>query len=732
MTRTGIFLCTCDQRINKGVDVERVAQALGSEALVMSAAHVCLPDGIRSLQSDIIENDLERVVITACPARYQERRLQDACVEAGINLNQLALVDWREGCAWAHRGDKEGATAQAIDLTRMGLARVTQARPLDGVLTKIAPHALVIGGGIAGLTAARALADREITVTLVEREMELGGQLQRVPLNGNAKAFEETRFDVLHHPKIRVRLNSRVVAVHNAVGNYRIEIAGPAGSDAFELNAGSVIVATGAREYRDARLYRHDGRRIVTLNEFEQQLRPSALASRPSIVYLLCAGSRDEHISYCSNICCLGALNQAIRVKRANPMANVTILFRDLYLLGDELNEEVVREARQAGIEFVRYAVSAPPRVEDDFVVVRDGAGVTRWIGYDRMVLATALVPREDAGSVASLFNLARDEDGFFPDPHWRLRAEQQNERGIFVCGSAHRPVDIDTAVMQGLTAAARAARFIHKREVMRAASGAWVEAGLCTGCAQCVSTCPVGAISMRAGDSRAVDSNRANAGQDRPAPTGFEPTEVGLAPTRSGLELTTLDRAVVDPFLCLACGNCVVACPSKSIDLPSSSDAEIFAQIEAGLAGQGDEETQRRGDTVLVFGCQWSGFAAMELAGARRLKYSANVRVIELPCSARLDPMHVLYAFFKGADKVIMALCPPQECHFGDGNRYAEARIENLRAELAAHGINPQRLQVARMMGDDAGAWVKAIERVVAVSKPFGPSTSERPPVAG
>jgi heterodisulfide reductase subunit A len=156
---------------------------------------------------------------------------------------------------------------------------------------------------------------------------------------------------------------------------------------------------------------------------------------------------------------------------------------------------------------------------------------------------------------------------------------------------------------------------------------------------------------------------------------------------------------------LCLACGNCIVACPSKAIEMPHPSDAQILTQIDAALATRRDGEPRS-----LVFACQWSGFAAMELAGARRLKYPASARVIELPCSARLDPLHVLYAFLHGADHAMVALCPPNECHFGNGNRHAEARIENLRAQLAAHGIDPQRLQIARMMGDDAGAWVRAV----------------------
>lgn len=690
MTSTGIFLCTCDQKIGKGIDVERVARALDGEGKVIFTDHVCLPDGIRQIQHDIFENNLDRVVVAACPRRYQEKSLQDACAGAGINHNRFTLVDWREGCAQAHRGDREGSTNQAIDLVRMGIARVARAHPLDGVLTKIAPRALVIGGGIAGLTAALSLSGRGIPVTLVERKSTLGGEAVKFPLNGHGEAFEATRSGVLNDRRIDVRTGSRVVAVTGTVGNYHVEIASHSGADRSHIDAGAVVIATGAREYRDPRLYRYDGRRVVTLGEFEEYLQRSPSDTPHSLVFLLCAGSRDEHIPYCSNICCLGALNQAIRFKRAHPTENVTILFRDLYLLGDELNAEVVREARREGVEFVHYAASAPPQLEDDFLVVKDTGGITRWIGYDRLVLATAQVPREDAGLIASMFNLTRDENGFFPDPHWRLRPEQQSEGGVFVCGSAHHPVDIDTAVMQGLTAAARAARFIQKRELMRPASAAHVDARLCTGCAHCIETCPVDAISLV------------------PAPPAHEhPLQTGGGDGDRGV------RASVDSFLCLACGNCAAACPTKAIEMPAASDAMIFAQIEAAMPVHGDAGTARQVEPlpVLIFACQWSGFAAMELAGARRLKYPANVRVIELPCSARLDPMHVLYGFLCGAEKIVLALCPPDDCHFGSGNRYAEARVERMRAELASRGIDPRRLQVARMMGDDPGAWVKAVE---------------------
>ncbi len=720
MTRIGIFLCTCDGKIENRVQVDAfhyVTRTNPDIALVQPMSMVCLPAGVQALRDAIRQHGLDRVVVAGCPARFQENHLRDACVEAGVNVNHFALVDWREGCVDAHGDDKQVITGKAIDLVQMAVARVSKAQPVDQIRARIEQQVLVIGGGIAGMTAARSLADRGIAVTLIDRETALGGQLRGVPLDGAAKPYDETLNAVLSHPNIKVRLNSRVVELDNLVGNYRVRICEPSQSDqpttpalassasavnsakpspasneiasaqSFDSAAlcsgshaaitehafGAIVVATGAQEQHAAELYRYDGRRVVTLGEFESQL--SGLEFPTSVAYILCAGSRDAHIPYCSNVCCLNALNQATRIRRAHPDARVTILFRDFYLLGDESNEEIVLEARRAGVEFARYAPANQPRVGKDFVEVRDELTSTmRHIECDRVVLATPLVPRDDAGAIAHFLKLTRDENGFFVDPHHRVRLEQQVDRGIFVCGSAHRPVDIDTAMMQGMTAAARAARFVQQREVSRPALAASVDSQFCTGCAQCVETCAFGAIQM------------------------MTPTQTKGA--------AAFDRSVIDPFLCQSCGNCVVACPSKAIDLAGASDAQIFAQIDAALAARHDGAAP-----VLAFGCQWSGFAAMELAGARGIHYSAQVRTIELPCSARLDPFHVLYAFYNGAERVVLALCPPNECHFGSGNRYAEARIENLRAELAAHGIDPARLRIARMMGDDARAWVRAVD---------------------
>lgn len=674
MTRSGIFLCTCDGKIDKGIDTNAVQAALcenAPECFVTKLAHACLPDGRAEMQRVIAEQELNQVVVAACPERFQGKQLRETCAAAGVHENHFALVDWREGCANVHRSDRAGATQCAIDLVEMGAVRAEYAQAIAPARAPIVPHVIVIGGGIAGMSAARALAQNNFSVTLIERASQLGGQLRNVSLNGSGETFEETKRTVMLSPHVALYLDAQVAAVHGSVGNYRVEIARANGS--IELRAGALIVATGAQEFHDAHLYHHDGRKILTLREIEMQ--SSTMQDARAIVYLLCAGSRDKHIPYCSNVCCLGALHQALRLKREHPNARITILFRDLYLDGDTMNDELVLDARRAGIEFLRYAPNNAPRVGEDAVTVQDVlSGMTRRVEYDRVVLATPLVPQDDAEKLARQLDLTRDADGFFIEPHYRVRPERQIERGIFVCGSAHRPVNFDGAILQGQIAAARAMRFIRKQELVQDAARAYVQTDICTGCAQCVETCAFHAITMHA---------------------PHKDSEGGSV---------YLDHAYIDPFRCLACGNCVVACPSRAIDLPNARDAQIFAQIDAVLGEQKDRQVS------LVFGCAWSGFAAMELAGARRMQYSAQVRVIDLPCSARLSPVHVLYALLNGAQNVLLALCPPDECHYGNGNRFAEMRIENLRAQLAARRIDPQRVRYVRLMGDDAPAWVNAV----------------------
>ena len=301
------------------------------------------------------------------------------------------------------------------------------------------------------------------------------------------------------------------------------------------------------------------------------------------------------------------------------------------------------------------------------------------------IIVATgAQVASQPGASVlAHLLGIAQDKQGFYPEVRYRLRPESYAERGIYVCGAAHHPADQREAEIQAISAAFKALRHLRAGQVSNGAPVASVDPALCTGCANCIEPCPFDAISMH---------QRAEA----------------------------VDLAQIDPLLCTGCGNCVVVCPVKAISQPVDSDAQVLAQIEAALSSADGGSADRRGTStngtgsgrvhILVFGCEWSGHAAAELAGANKLSYPVETRLIRLRCSARFDPIHILWALYNGADGVFLGACAPGDCHYIDGNRHAQERIATLSGLLAANGFDPRRLRLEWTSPDDPHDFVSKV----------------------
>jgi len=686
----GVFICDCGREIASYLDTQSLAIAaeqLPHVALSQRMPYLCSRRGLTEMQGAIRGAGLNRIVVAGCAPRTQEAHLRFACQEAGLNSHLLEMVNIREGCAWVHQADGEAGMAKALDLVRAGVARASLLEPYEGMKVQITPSALVIGGGIAGMTAALALAERGIPVKLIEKEHHLGGLVRDLhtlyPTGQRASEFLNGQIEALRRqPHMEILVDAQVSEVTGSVGNYHVVVTSDGNDRVFDV--GAIIAATGAQVRQPYGLFRYGTSKVVTQLELESVLAKGDLQAE-QIVVILCAGSRDERTPYCSGICCMTALKQALLIKESHPEVKLTLVFRDLCPKGDN-PEANIRKAKQLEVDFIQYGPEAQPRVTAESVEVYDLLTKRHAnLPYDLLILATPPVPQEDATVLASLLRIPLDSHGFFPDIRLRLRPRDLVERGIYVCGAAHYPSDIEEATFQASSAAARAFNFLRQKQVVSEGPVALVDATLCTGCGSCVEICPFQALNLKQQD--------------------------GL-----------LSISVVDPLLCKGCGLCAPACPVKAISLQGSSDPQLMAQIKALLSS----EQGRSKPLILGMFCEWSAYAAAELAGARHLQYPPHLRIIPLRCAGRIDPYHILWAFLNGADGVLVGGCPPGKCHYVNGNQQAERQVVKLIDALATRGFEIDRLRLKWFQPDDASAFVEEMSMFAAQIEDLGPRVTQ------
>jgi heterodisulfide reductase subunit A len=589
--RIGVFVCHCGHNIAGYLDVASLVQsalALPHVVCAQDNPFACSDAGLAQIRSAISAHDLNRIVVASCTPRTHEPLFQMTCEEAGLNRYLFEFVNIRDQCSWVHMEDGARATRKAEDLIRMGVAKAALLEPLDESELAVLPAATVVGGGMAGMTAALSLARRGFAVSLVEREAELGGLLRSLdrlyPTGADAReVIERCIAQVRAQPLIEVLTSSTVREVRGYIGNYELLVHNQQIGMDLPIQTGVIIVATGAEELKPSGLLGYgEDPRVITQGELETLLAtgdagsliPHPQSPIPTVVMIQCVGARDARRSYCGRTCCLAAMKNAMLVKERNPGTEVHVLYRDIEVHGTHF-EDYYGQARDLGVIFTRYAPHDPPQVADGRVIVYDELlGARLGITFDLLVLSTPLVPRPGARELAQMLKVPVDEHGFFLEAHVKLRPLDFATDGVYLCGSAHWPAHLDEAISQAYGAAARAATVLSKDQIQATGVVTRVDENLCRGCERCVDACEFGAIEL-------VEAERAR--------TAFPviPSLDGLVAT--DVQPTSRRVAWVNSVLCKGCGACAVLCPTGAMQAAHFTDAQVKAMVQAALGVRGE-----------------------------------------------------------------------------------------------------------------------------------------------
>ncbi len=572
----GVYICHCGTNIANTVDVEAVAEAMRAEPGVVLAKDykfMCSDPGQDLVKKDIEEHRLDRLVVAACSPLMHERTFRKAAAEAGLDPFLVQMANIREHCSWVTR-DREAATPKAIAVTRAAVRRVRWMRPLPVNTAPVDRSVLVIGGGVAGIQAALDIADAGFQATIVERDERLGGHmamLDRVfPTMEKADALLGPKLaEVEANPRIEVLTRHEAAEVAGSVGAFTAKLRDLDGNgqDERELEVGAIIVATGYDLYDPSVMSQFGYGRfddVYTGLEFEQMCRADGPTGgkivkkngeEPTAVAILhCIGSRDEnHCAHCSRICCMYAIKHAALV-RERTAAQTYNFYIDLRCFGKGY-EEFYRQVSSQGGRFIRGKVGQitnladPERDEPEgaLIVIAEDTNLQRLIRLpaDMVILAGAMTPSNTVERVQRMLRISRSTDGFFQERHPKLGPTETATDGIFLCGTAQGPKDIQDTAAQASGAAAAALRLLTQGEVDLEPTVAMVSPAACTGCQMCLDVCAYGAI-------------------------GFN---------------ERWQIADINASLCKGCGTCAATCRANAIEAQHFTDRQIVHELCGLLA---------------------------------------------------------------------------------------------------------------------------------------------------
>ncbi|MBW1725350.1 MAG: FAD-dependent oxidoreductase [Deltaproteobacteria bacterium] len=550
--RIGVFVCNCGVNIGGIADVPAIAEyakGLPNVEYVEENLFTCSQDTQDKMVEVVKEQNLNRIVVAACTPRTHEPLFQETLRNASLNAYLFDMANIRNQCTWVHSDDKENATEKSKDLVRMAVARASLLEPIPAVSVDVKKSALVIGGGLAGMTAALSLADQGFPATIVEKSSLLGGAARDITKTWKGSDVQEFLAGLVDkvekHPDIQVLCDAEVVGASGFVGNFETQVANGNGTKTVEH--GVAIVATGGKATdTDEYLYGKNSR-VTRWHDLEHD--PEKLKDAESIVFIQCVGSRDDNRPYCSRICCTSSISQAISIKEETPDKDVFILYRDIRTYGEK--EMLYKKAREMGVIFIRYSLDNKPKVAE----LDDGLAVDVFdpilqknlqIKADLVNLATAIEPAEN-DKISEFYKIPLNAENFFMEAHAKLRPVDFATDGIFLCGLAHYPKAIDESIAQAMAASSRATTILAKDSVQISPLVSQIDAEKCIGCGLCEEVCAFAAIELEEIEGK-----------------GYRAKNISAS--------------------CKGCGLCASSCPQIAIDMLHFRDAQIVASICAAV----------------------------------------------------------------------------------------------------------------------------------------------------
>ncbi len=550
--KIGVFVCKCGTNIAGVVDVPAVrdyAASLPYVEYVNDSLYSCSQDTQETMAQIIQQKNLNRVVVAACTPKTHEPLFQETLINAGLNKYLFEMTNIRNHNSWVHKNNPELATEKAKDLVRMAVAKVALMEPLIETELTVHQTAMVIGGGISGLTTAKSLADQGYETHLIEQNSQLGGQALNLFHTAQGDNIQEKLSELINsvekNDNVKIHLDTKITNVDGFVGNFTSTLSSNGSTQ--ELEHGIAVLSTGAAPYTPTEYDYGKDPKILTTLELDQKLIADdpMLKKLNSALFIQCVGSREPERMYCSRVCCTHSIENALELKKRNPEMNVYIIYRDIRTYGEK--EYLYREAREKGVIFIRYSLDNKPVVAakdgNIIVTVTDHVlGRPMELTVDLVSLATAIIPYRDE-KLANFFKVPMNEDGFFIEKHAKLGPSEFATDGTFLCGMAHYPKPIDESIAQAKAAASRAVTLLSQKTIFSSGTIAEVEPMKCAACGVCVSVCPYSAPAF---------------------------SEEGRF----------AGKAEINPVLCKGCGLCVASCRSGAIHLKGFDTDQIFSQI--------------------------------------------------------------------------------------------------------------------------------------------------------